>query len=93
MPLNSSAGPLPSTANGIRFPLSADAIKSDQPAESKLIPGAEAAIFATENGFFHCRQRNYSRAIEVKIWVAGVVPSDPARGGFPVASLWRRAHA
>jgi hypothetical protein len=55
MPLNSTAGRLPSAANGTRIPLSAGARKIGQHTDNNEVTGAETVLFEGKNAVFRCR--------------------------------------
>jgi hypothetical protein len=55
MPLNSIAGPLPTRATGIRFPLTAGSARCIQEADFNQIFDADPAILGCVNTVFRCR--------------------------------------
>src|SRR5271157_1515937 len=58
MSLNSTAGRERLPQNGLDFRCRPVSLERVQDADCNQVSGAEAAIFADENGFFRCRQRN-----------------------------------
>jgi hypothetical protein len=63
MPLNSTAGPLPTGETGTRFPLTAGSARCIQEADFDQIFDADPAILGCVNTVFRCRQRNCGGAL------------------------------
>src|SRR6516165_1317255 len=84
MPLNSTAGPLPSAANGTRIRLSAGAPEIGQHTDDIEVLGAETALLESENAVFRCRQRNRAKRLRPILNSASLPTSH--EGDCPAAS-------